>query len=240
MEWRAIIKQKLSLITIILSLIAGFGTATYFYYQYQKVQQQLTNPSLFTKEETRRLVEQVSRLIELPDNEEPTIATISDIEKLKNQPFFAKAKMGDKVLIYTNAKKAILYDPVANKIIEVAPVNIGSNNTSSPSATQQIISPVRVVLYNGTDITGLTRTVEQTLKDTLRNVDVILKDSAVKKDYTKTLVVDLAGNKKEEAAAIAQALKGELTTLPLGEEKPASVSGKTAEILVIVGKDYNK
>lgn len=239
MEWCAIIKQKLSLITLIFSLIAGFGTATYFYYQYQKVQQQLTNPSLFTKEETRRLVEQVSRLIELPDNEEPTIATISDIEKLKDQPFFAKAKTGDKVLIYTNAKKAILYDPVANRIIEVAPVNIG-NATATGSATPQTTAPIRVVLYNGTDITGLTRTVEQTLKDQLPNIDVILKDNAVKKDYAKTLIVDLSGNKKEEAAAIAQAVRGELAALPPGEEKPASVSGKIAEILVIVGKDFNK
>jgi hypothetical protein len=67
----------------------------------------------------------VGLLIVLPKNETPTIATVSDPSVLKNQAFFVDAKKGDKVLIYTNAKKAILYDPVIKKIINVAPVNTG-------------------------------------------------------------------------------------------------------------------
>ena len=31
---------------------------------------------------------------------------------------------GDKVLIYSNAKKAYLYDPVSDKIINIAPLNL--------------------------------------------------------------------------------------------------------------------
>ncbi len=83
----------------------------------------------------------MGRLITLPEGEEPTVATITDIEKLKDQTFFQKAKNGDKVIIYTNAKKAILYDPIARKIIDVAPVNIG---TPSASAAQ-----ARIALRNG-------------------------------------------------------------------------------------------
>lgn len=232
-------KTGLVIFGVIVILLIAILPSYYFYRQYKTAQKFIQNPSEIAKEETKKLITTVGKLIDLPTDEEPTIATVSDIEKLKDQPFFAKAKVGDKVLIYTNAKKAILYDPVANKIIEVAPVNIG-NATATGSATPQTTAPVRVVLYNGTDVTGLTRTVEQTLKDQLGNIDVILKDNAVKKDYAKTLVIDLSGNKKEEALQIAKAIRGELTTLPLGEEKPASVSGKTAEILVIVGKDYNK
>ena len=85
--------------------------------------------------EVNDLISEVGKLVALPEGETPTIATITDIEKIKGQPFFQKAKNGDKVLIYTNAKKAILYDPNAKKIIDVAPINIGSpsGQTTSPA-----------------------------------------------------------------------------------------------------------
>ncbi len=70
-------------------------------------------------------MEAVGRLIVLPEDEVPTIATVTDLEALQGQPFFANAKLGDKVLIFAKAGKAILYDPVEQKIVEVAPVNLG-------------------------------------------------------------------------------------------------------------------
>ena len=66
----------------------------------------------------------VSKLMVLPTDETPTMATVSDPEKLKNQAFFVNAKVGDKVLIYTKARKAILFSPSQNKIIEVSPLNV--------------------------------------------------------------------------------------------------------------------
>lgn len=75
-------------------------------------------------EETRDLVERVGSLIVLPDDEEPTIATVTDPDKLRDQVFFAHAKKGDQVLIYTKARKAYLYDPKANRLLEVAPLTV--------------------------------------------------------------------------------------------------------------------
>lgn len=113
---------------VIIALLIAIGLAVYFYSQ---VIQLKKNPQAIAQQEVQRLVEQVSQLIVLPEGETPTIATVSDPEKLKDQPFFAKAQKGDRVLIYTNAKKAILYSPTANKIVEVAPINIGN----TPAAT---------------------------------------------------------------------------------------------------------
>lgn len=75
-----------------------------------------------SEHEISELVRQVGKLIVLPD-ENPTIATVSDPERLRDKPFFANAQTGYKVLIFNKAKKAILYDPVSHKIVEVAPVN---------------------------------------------------------------------------------------------------------------------
>ena len=104
----------------VLLLLSVIGMA-YFY------QQANSDPQKVAKEELDKAVAQIGKLIVLPKDETPTLATVSDPDKLKDQPFFANAKKGDKVLIYTIAKKAILYSPSLNKIIEVAPVNAGNS-----------------------------------------------------------------------------------------------------------------
>jgi len=84
-------------------------------------------------DEISSLVEKVGEHMFLPLDENPTIATVSDSQALKGQAFFENAKIGDKVLIYANAKKAILYDPVADKIVTIAPVSTDNKNQQNPS-----------------------------------------------------------------------------------------------------------
>ena len=220
-------KLHRSLTYIILSVItiASLAGAAYFYLQYQQTQIALKNPTLAAQQEAANLVSRVSKLIDLPSDENPQIATVSDISQLKGQPFFGNAKNGDKVLIYTKAKKAILYDPLADKIIEVGPVNIGTSS-ASPAA------PVKVALYNGTTTTGLTTTAENFLTSKFTNVTIVTKTNAAKADYTKTLVVDLSGTHSDAAKQIATAENGQVVSqVPNGEEKPSDV-----DILVILGK----
>lgn len=114
-------------------LILGGG---YFYYQNQKTEAAKANPQALAQEEVKKVVAEVGKLIALPTGETPTVATVTDITKLKDQPFFAKAKNGDKVLIYSNAKRAILYDPVLKKVLDVAPINVGSSSAqiATPAA----------------------------------------------------------------------------------------------------------
>src|SRR5688572_28442122 len=83
-----------------------------------------------SQEEVKKITEEVGQLIILPEGENPTLATITDKEKLKDVPFFSKAENGDKVLIYVNTRKAILYRPGNKKIIEVATLNLSTNNTA--------------------------------------------------------------------------------------------------------------
>jgi len=124
-------KKKIMLpILLFIALLIALGIAGYFYWQTLELRK---NPQQNAQKEAQELVDKISKLILLPEGETPTIATVSDPEKLKEQAFFAKAQKDDKVLIYTNAKKAILYNPTSNKIIEVAPISIG-NNIPAPAA----------------------------------------------------------------------------------------------------------
>lgn len=123
---------------LFVALIISMGTTVYFYMQ---VAQLKKNPQQVAQQEVQQLVDRVSKLIVLPDEETPTVATVSDPEKLKDQPFFAKAQKGDRVLIYTDAKKAILYNPTTNKIVDVAPINIGNTSATTPPAEKKITSP---------------------------------------------------------------------------------------------------
>lgn len=78
----------------------------------------------------------IQKLMTLPE-ESPQFALVSDVEKVRNQPFFSKAENGDVVLVYQDSRKTILYRPSTNKIIEVGTINPPSPTAvpASPSAT---------------------------------------------------------------------------------------------------------
>lgn len=126
---------KKKFITVIVPMIAVIAIVLsgYFYLQVRTLSK---NPQAIAQKETDDIVAKVSKLAVLPEGETPTIATVSDPEALKDQAFFANAVKGDKVLIYAQAKKAFLYSVTMDKILDVAPLNIGaSTKVTAPAAT---------------------------------------------------------------------------------------------------------
>lgn len=218
--FRNVFSVKTLLVVLVLAVLGGAGYAAYYYYnQYAKV---VKNPEIITKQEADYLSERVGKLIKLP-NEQPTIATVLDKEKLKDQTFFKKAENGDKVLVYMKEKQAILYRPSENIIIEVGPVNI-DNSTAGTS------QPINVAIYNGTTTPGLTGTVETKIKNSIANATITTKENAKSTNYKGTLVVDISGSKPDQAKAVADAVGGTVGALPAGEDKPS------ADLLVIAGQ----
>lgn len=69
------------------------------------------------------VIGRVSRHIVLPSDEVPALLTVTDNAKLTSS-FLKQAKNGDKVLVYQTNKKAILYRPGVDRIIDVGPVVI--------------------------------------------------------------------------------------------------------------------
>jgi hypothetical protein len=94
------------------------------------------NPQALVTKQTDELIATVSKLMQLPTGETPTVAEVSDAASAKKQSaFFTNAQNGDKVLLYSKAAEAILYRPSTDKIILVAPLNLSSGTTSTAAGT---------------------------------------------------------------------------------------------------------
>lgn len=120
-------------------VVAGLSTSGYFYHKYQALR---NNPNADAMKASNMLAAQVGKHLDLPKGETPTIATVEDKNKLKNEAFFASAQNGDKLLIYATAKKAIIYRPSGDRIINVGPIAVNSapegtstNNTSASTGS---------------------------------------------------------------------------------------------------------
>ncbi len=122
-------KKKFGKNIVSIIAVVAIITAGYFYAQVRELKK---DPNVAAQQEVQSLVVKVGRLVVLPAGETPTVATVSDPEALKDQPFFATAVKGDKVLIYAQAKKAILYSVTMDKILDVAPLNIGDGKAVTP------------------------------------------------------------------------------------------------------------
>ncbi len=119
---------------IVLLAVACVATSTAAVFLYRQNRELQAGPQAAGNREIARLLEDVGKLMKLPD-EQPTVMTVTEPEKLKDQAFFANAKAGDRVLVFTGAKQAVLYDPVARVIVAVAPVTVGESPQTGGTAT---------------------------------------------------------------------------------------------------------
>src|SRR6478609_8670561 len=73
---------------MVLLLAAAVGTAAYYVNRYHDSQKQVkklaSNPTITAQQEQQQLLDKVGKLTVLPAGETPTIATVTDISKLKD------------------------------------------------------------------------------------------------------------------------------------------------------------
>lgn len=238
-----IFSKKFILIGGLILVIGGVAAIPgyYYYREYQEAQLLLKDAAQTGQREAEATIAEVGKIFELPAGEQPEVATVSDITKLMDQPFFSRAQNGDRVLMYARAGKAILYRPTTKKIVEVAPFSVPQEADVAGTATQSAqvsvapVEPPKIVLLNGTNVTGLTRQAESKLTDSKIEVEVLDRDNAVKRDYTDTIVVDVAGKRAQDAASLANALGGTVAELPDGQTVPDGT-----EILIILGSSFSE
>lgn len=188
------------------------------------------DPQSIAKEEIKQLTDKLTKLVVLPEGEDPVVATVTDKEKLKDQPVFAKAENGDKIVIYAKAQKAYIYRPSTNILIDVVPVNIGNQQIAFTGVDEN--HPLAVALVNGTKNTGIAGELEKRINDKkIPGVKVVSKATAKYDNYEKTLVFDVDGKHGQQAKEMATLLSGEVAT------ESAETFAK-ADIMVVIGADF--
>lgn len=211
---KALFANKVVLYVVAIVILAA--VAGYFYWQNKQNLEKLNNPTQASEQEVKELTEKVGKLMDLPQDEAPTIITVVDKDKVKSQAFFTNTENGDKVLVYTAAKKAILYRPLTGKIVEVGPVDIAPTTN------------FKVALYSATGDLANLDILENKLKESVTNLEYPIKQAAVT-TTDKILVIDVNGGKTVETEQIAKLVGGEVATLPKGEAKPDT------DFLIIAG-----
>ncbi len=115
---------KLLLVLIVLVLVAGLG---FLYKKYRDTQAEVQKLSTvqgqqeLSKTQTQQLLGEMKKIILLPQGEDPVVATITDINQLKDKEFYKDAQNGDRVVVFASSKKAYIYRP-SSKIV----VNVGA------------------------------------------------------------------------------------------------------------------
>lgn len=123
---------------LVLFALVLVGGIVFLGYQYKQTRDELNrakNPEQAAKQEAEDVLSEVKQYLEVPTDEQPTSATVTDKSRLQSQPFFERAENGDKVLVFTKAQLAILYRPSTKKVILFAPIDATSESPST--GTQQ-------------------------------------------------------------------------------------------------------
>lgn len=223
---------------IIIILGVGIIILGLAYYKEHKANKALSSPEAsaeMAKKETTALLEKVGRLIRLPADEEPTIATVTDAASLaKEQVFYANAKNGDKVLVYFKAKKAIIYDPINDILVNVGPVFLNEDNTTKTEESAPIpeVKQINIEVRNGTRVSGKANELSEIIKKISPDFLVSKVGTATKRDYPAMVIVDFSkGDKAELINLLETNLNAKAT-----KEMPDGEASSEAEILVIVGQ----
>jgi len=156
------------------------------------------------------------------------VAIIDNEETLRSHPFFANVHNGDKLLIYKASEKAVLLRPLTNEVIAFAPLNA----VPSTSYAQIEGQPV-VALRNGMGTPYDMKAFEAELTFVSPKSVAVDNEIAGRSDYKKSIIVDVAGTKQQEAQELANKLKLALSDLPAGEYRPPA----GVDFLIILGRD---
>lgn len=128
-------KRVLGTMLLVVLAVGGVGFGVYMYQQVEALKNDPKTSQQAQQNKVNTIKNKVAALISIPNDETPILATVDDTEKLKDQPFFKDAQNGDYILMFAQSKKAVIYRESTNKLVNVGPIAITSDATTTPTTT---------------------------------------------------------------------------------------------------------
>jgi len=189
-----------------------------------------------TELSTEQLLAKVGTHIVLPVGETPTIASVVDADKLKQeQAFYRDVQNGDFVLIYPQAQKAFIYRDSTDVLVNVGPVYMNDTATTEEPVVEEPAvpaEPLSIEVRNGVNKAGLAGALRDEL-NLVETYNVSKVGDAANKNYTEYVIVDLA-SAANQASLIAE-LEAKFGVKAV-KELPAGEAASEAQVLIIIGQ----
>lgn len=195
--------KKLLIVVLALVFVGSIGLNVKQYLDNKDLKK--NPPQVSVEEENKRVLEAVAKLYKLPDEAPSDVGKITNKDELKDE-FFTDAQNGDYLLLFKNAKLAIIYRESEGRIIKSGP----------------LIIPINVTIYANEGVS--TKTVESAIAQA-ESVSITTKKTTL--SIASPIVVDVTGNNKSAAEKIATLVAGKVGALPEGENAPEG-----AEVIV--------
>ncbi len=210
-------KLNISNIKIIMILIGAIVLIVISFIFLRPTHKQIGQQDLNTAKQ------KVGQLMILPNDEDPTLAAVTDKNAVKD-PFIAKkADNGDQILIYAKNKIVIIYRPKANKIVAVGNVFADPALSEADGATLTVL--------NGINNSDKVKQIITKLSALYPKLNVIDGGNTIKQDFPATLVIDNSNKKDELVDALAHDINGRRGIVPVSETPSGT------DLMIIVGKD---
>ena len=172
-------------------LLIGLAGATgYLFLENRDLNDQIT---LTSEEKNKRLVEEINKVFDLPE-EEPVVAIVTDVEEFKKQyTTFDNAETGDYLLFFRKARLNVLYRQSEKRVVKTA----------------NVIVPIAV------ELVGTQEAIDDATKKLSQFGDQISITSKVDANIKQSFVFDIDSDQTAEAQSIASLLDYEIgSTLP--------------------------
>jgi len=167
------------------------------------------------------VIAKVGKLMYLPTNETPALATVVNPAQLQGN-LQNIAKKGDDVLVYEKNSELIVYRPSSGKIVTVEPVLMGSQ--PNPNLT------ISIAVLNGSGDPNNMQSFISNLYKMFPNLQLVYKDNAPRSFPSTIVFGQQAGDSLAEQV-------GKSLGIQTGQD-PLGIPGNLARLTFIIGQNY--